>query len=189
MENLDYGKWIKCDEGTMPEDVVRVVDYGKDNPRPGDVLITETVLIPFTWSDDYGHAGAFYPAHRWKLRRHREWHWNEAGMRPLYWLPIPSLAGKDYDKEWVDRVVRKYELERFEEKDMYTYVFKGVTRGDWVKCNNCGRRMLVPVGADKCPMCEEEGTLSWVDEERQEMDVHEIGTLRRAFWIEMKDNQ
>lgn len=32
---------------------------------------------------------------------------------------------------------------------------------DWVRCINCGREMLIPVGDDNCPYCNT-GTLQFV---------------------------
>jgi hypothetical protein len=37
--------------------------------------------------------------------------------------------------------------------------------------------MLLPCGADKCPECGENGTLRWVDEEKQEMDAKDLDCL------------
>lgn len=41
----------------------------------------------------------------------------------------------------------------------------------------CGKKMLLPCGADKCPECGENGTLRWVDEERQEIDAKGLDCL------------
>lgn len=38
-------------------------------------------------------------------------------------------------------------------------------------------KMLLPCGADKCPECGENGTLRWVDEEKQEMDAKDLDCL------------
>lgn len=38
-------------------------------------------------------------------------------------------------------------------------------------------RIYVPCGADKCPECGENGTLRWVDEERQEIDAKGLDCL------------
>jgi len=57
---------------------------------------------------------------------------------------------------------------------MKTITFKGVTSGDHVHCNNCGQTMLLPHGADKCPICGFVGCLSWVDNEKQEADIADI---------------
>ena len=53
----------------------------------------------------------------------------------------------------------------------------GVQHGDWVRCVLCGAQMLLPCGADKCPECGENGTLRWVDEERQEIDAKGLDCL------------
>lgn len=48
---------------------------------------------------------------------------------------------------------------------------------DYVECNNCGRKMLLPVGADKCPECGSVGCLEWADtvfEESQEVVVDDF---------------
>lgn len=42
-----------------------------------------------------------------------------------------------------------------------TIVYNNCSEGDWVVCNNCGKKILVPYGADKCPECGSEGTLEW----------------------------
>lgn len=34
--------------------------------------------------------------------------------------------------------------------------------GDFVNCCNCGRRMLVNIGVEKCPECDEK-SLEWED--------------------------
>ncbi len=43
--------------------------------------------------------------------------------------------------------------------------------GDFVTCNSCGKVMLLPHGADKCPLCKTEGCLKWSDENLQETDL------------------
>lgn len=40
--------------------------------------------------------------------------------------------------------------------------------GDLVKCNNCDKTMLLPVGSEICPCCHTEGCLAWVNDEHQE---------------------
>lgn len=60
---------------------------------------------------------------------------------------------------------------------MKTITYEGVQHGDWVRCVLCGAQMLLPCGADKCPECGENGTLRWVDEERQEMDAKDLDCL------------
>jgi Archaea-specific RecJ-like exonuclease, contains DnaJ-type Zn finger domain len=44
---------------------------------------------------------------------------------------------------------------------------------DNVKCNNCNEEMYVVVGTEVCPKCKQRGMLSWVDENKQEIDVSE----------------
>lgn len=179
---IKAGEWIKCDEGSMPEDLFPVIDYG--NGMPGDVLITETVLIPFKWSDDYGHAGDYYPAYRWKLRGNKHWKWSVVTAKPLVWMRIPKMPGSDeFDRQGVRRIIQRYNLELFEERNLYTYVFSSVTYGDWVRCMECGRKMLVPTGEDECPFCRKGGTLAWVDDEKKEMDMDCVGPTRSAGWI------
>lgn len=60
---------------------------------------------------------------------------------------------------------------------MKTITYEGVQHGDWVRCVLCGAQMLLPCGADKCPECGENGTLRWVDEERQEIDAKGLNRL------------
>lgn len=57
---------------------------------------------------------------------------------------------------------------------MKTRTYEGIRHGDWVRCVLCGAQMLLPCGADKCPECSSEGTLTWVDENRQEMDAKHL---------------
>ena len=56
--------------------------------------------------------------------------------------------------------------------------------GDFVTCNSCGKVMLLPYGADKCPDCKAEGTLSWTDDTFQETDID--GLLRRHCNLHQK---
>ena len=39
---------------------------------------------------------------------------------------------------------------------------------DFVFCCNCGKTMLVDIGTDRCPECDEE-SLQWADEYNQEV--------------------
>lgn len=57
--------------------------------------------------------------------------------------------------------------------DVYT------EQGDFVTCSNCGKVMLLPYGADKCPACKSEGKLAWTDDTSQETDID--GLLKRHF--------
>lgn len=43
--------------------------------------------------------------------------------------------------------------------------------GDFVTCSDCGKVMLLPHGADKCPACKSEGKLSWTDNALQETGI------------------
>jgi hypothetical protein len=48
--------------------------------------------------------------------------------------------------------------------------------------------MLVPCGADQCPECTCEGSLQWVDEEKQEADIDEVGeTEYKDKELELQD--
>ncbi|WP_455635186.1 hypothetical protein [Parabacteroides sp.] len=46
--------------------------------------------------------------------------------------------------------------------------------GDFVRCNNCGKTMLLPIGAEICPSCDTEGYLAWVDDEHQEVSCEKL---------------
>ena len=41
---------------------------------------------------------------------------------------------------------------------------------DFVKCCNCDRVMLVNLGEDICPECDCKGTLSWMEEDFEEIN-------------------
>lgn len=41
---------------------------------------------------------------------------------------------------------------------------------DLVKCCNCDFKGLIEVGAEKCPTCNKEGMLSWIDNNFQEVE-------------------
>lgn len=56
--------------------------------------------------------------------------------------------------------------------------------GDFVTCNGCGRVMLLPYGADKCPECKQTGCLAWTDDDLQETDID--GLLARYFDLHQK---
>lgn len=72
-------------------------------------------------------------------------------------------------------------------KKMKTRTYEGVQHGDWVRCVLCGARMLLPCGADKCPECSSEGTLMWVDENRQEMDAKHLDCLVPIRKLELQE--
>lgn len=52
-------------------------------------------------------------------------------------------------------------------------VYQGTKKGDLVRCTNCGKVMLLPFGADKCPECGSCGTSVWFDDE-QESTIDEL---------------
>ena len=61
-----------------------------------------------------------------------------------------------------------------------TKVYKRVLYGDWVVCGCCGEQMLLPYGADKCPECDKEGDLRWVepfDESKQEIALADLSSI------------
>jgi hypothetical protein len=60
---------------------------------------------------------------------------------------------------------------------MSTIVYKGIIEGDWVVCSQCGKKMLLPYGADQCPECHGCGTLDWVDESNQEANIREFSEM------------
>lgn len=70
---------------------------------------------------------------------------------------------------------------------MKTRTYEGVQHGDWVRCVLCGAQMLLPCGADKCPECSSEGTLTWVDEDKQEMDAEHLDCLAPICKLELQE--
>lgn len=51
--------------------------------------------------------------------------------------------------------------------------------GDLVNCNNCStENMVIEIGSDICPICGAIGTLSWADEENQEVNEIEDKILK-----------
>lgn len=71
--------------------------------------------------------------------------------------------------------------------NMKTRTYEGVQHGDWVRCVLCGAQMLLPCGADKCPECSSEGTLTWVDEDKQEMDAKHLDCLVPIRKLELQE--
>ena len=57
-------------------------------------------------------------------------------------------------------------------------------RGDFVTCSDCGKVILLPYGADKCPACKKEGCLAWADENLQETGID--GLLERHYNLHQK---
>lgn len=58
--------------------------------------------------------------------------------------------------------------------------------GDFVTCNNCGKVMLLPHGADKCPECKQTGRLAWTDDDLQETTID--GLLVRHCNLHQKND-
>ena len=58
--------------------------------------------------------------------------------------------------------------------------------GDFVTCSDCGKVMLLPHGADRCPACRSEGNLSWTDDTLQETDID--GLLERHYNLHQKSD-
>jgi hypothetical protein len=55
--------------------------------------------------------------------------------------------------------------------------------GDFVSCTWCSRKMIVPTGADKCPHCYCEGSLSWGEDERQEVNYSDLENEGKYYLI------
>lgn len=56
-----------------------------------------------------------------------------------------------------------------------TLTYRGITEGDWVRCTQCGKLMLLPFGAEQCPECCGDETLAWADENNQEATIEQVG--------------
>lgn len=52
--------------------------------------------------------------------------------------------------------------------DKRTNTNSSMQHGDFVICCNCGRRMLVNIGTDDCPVCRTR-TLDWEDRDNEEV--------------------
>lgn len=52
--------------------------------------------------------------------------------------------------------------------DRRTKENSSIDSGDFITCCNCGRTMLVNIGTEKCPECDEE-TLMWEDKDNEEV--------------------
>lgn len=51
------------------------------------------------------------------------------------------------------------------------YVPKHEDFGDYVRCCDCGKLMVVKCGTDDCPSCKSIGTLMWADDEERVVEV------------------
>jgi len=60
------------------------------------------------------------------------------------------------------------------------FVPKHMEIGDYVKCCDCGKLMLVKCGIEDCPSCGSIGTLMWADENEKEVNV-------KAFKMRMRE--
>lgn len=55
--------------------------------------------------------------------------------------------------------------------------------GDFVTCCNCGRTMLVNIGADSCPECEEHA-LIWADNHRKKVNGNFFAKNREYMLVD-----
>ena len=46
--------------------------------------------------------------------------------------------------------------------------------GDLVRCNNCDRQLLLPTGAEICPVCRAEKQFIWLDISKHQYDYDDI---------------
>lgn len=111
-KKFEYGKWIPLEEGSMPEDLLPVHEFGKE-------MFTDEVIVPKMWGNEYG-GGSYYPAYRYKKKNNSIWHWSfKASMHgyPLYWMALPPLPGSDNrSDDFVKRVIERMNREREEER-------------------------------------------------------------------------
>lgn len=79
-------------------------------------------------------------------------------------------------------------------KSIIVYVYVPAI-GDFVHCNWCENIMLLPHGADKCPICEEAGYFAWQEgddiERLHELTREEIEALgyQTQRCPDLKDNE
>lgn len=108
-------EWILCEEGKMPEDVLEVHDFGF-------MQFTDEVLIPRQWGNKHG-GGSYLPAYRYKLKKHKLWHWsvNTKNRTPLCYLPIPKVPHIDVGvhEDFIMRVRSRAEMEERESNSDY----------------------------------------------------------------------
>lgn len=66
-----------------------------------------------------------------------------------------------------------------------TKIYRGVTKGDWVRCMECGAKMLLPYGADACPECTGD-CLQWAsdNEEEKEMTVDKLAQNGQLEYVD-----
>lgn len=58
--------------------------------------------------------------------------------------------------------------------------------GDYVHCNNCDTTMLLPIGADTCPLCHKEGCMNWMDKEKQELSALHLESQYHVIYKQVK---
>lgn len=76
-------------------------------------------------------------------------------------------AGTNWDeKDYLIEIDKFYQekIEKEYPKELHAFT----DFGDLVKCNNCDKTMLLPVGSEICPCCHTEGCLAWVNDEQLE---------------------
>ena len=57
---------------------------------------------------------------------------------------------------------------------LYNTIDAYVESGDYVRCNNCDRQLLLPIGAEICPVCRAESRFSWLDDRKHQYDCDAI---------------
>lgn len=60
-----------------------------------------------------------------------------------------------------------------EEVKVYVDCLDGDSRGDLVRCSDCGELMLIQIGGTACGECESEN-LQWYDDNRPEWTIAEL---------------
>ena len=53
--------------------------------------------------------------------------------------------------------------------------------GDLVRCNNCDRQLLLPTGAEVCPVCKAERQFSWLDISKHQYDYDDIIQIKHSI--------
>lgn len=82
-------------------------------------------------------------------------------------------ADTDWDeKDYLSEIDNFYEdkIRKAYPKELHAFT----DFGDFVRCNNCDKIMLLPVGAEICPCCHTEGCLAWVYDNQQEASSDEL---------------
>lgn len=83
---LEYGKWIPCKPGMMPEDLLPIQDAWGTEFTDGEVL------IPHMWGNEKG-GGNHYPTRRYRKKGNKAWAWwGCKTAKPLFWMAIPKIT-------------------------------------------------------------------------------------------------